>query len=230
MGTLKEIENRYYKECNVVILPVKQSNIGYRKDYDLSTLQIRNKPLITTNKNTYQAVELYITSDDEIKEGDWCINNTLKIVELINYIDEYDIQLYSKIIATTDKSLTQIVETRLLKETVIHLPQPSQSFIKKYCELDGINKVLVEYDEPKNWNINTKGTVGHSFYVPKTDSHNTITIKSVKDNWTREEVIDLLKQYQEDFCNFESIKPGLEKLKNTINLPEYWRDWINKNL
>ena len=70
MGTLKEIENRYYKECNVVILPVKQSNIGYRKDYGLNTLQIRNKPLITTNKNTYQAVELYITSDDDIKEGD----------------------------------------------------------------------------------------------------------------------------------------------------------------
>ena len=51
-----------------------------------------------------------------------------------------------------------------------------------------------------------------------------------KDSWSRKEVINLLKAYQEDFCNFEAIKPALEKLKNTIDLPEYWKDWIKENL
>ena len=186
---------------------------------------------------------LYITSDDEIKDGDWCIMFD-SIGNIFSTPQQYKPKEghilndgLKKIIATTDSSLMHLSNNGRVG---YNLPQPSQSFIKKYCELGGnIDKVLVEYESKgcilKNgvcadYLTDECKDEGYRCYKLKTDSHNTITIKPVKDSWTREEVIDLLKQYQEDFCNFESIKPGLEKLKNTINLPEYWRDWINKNL
>jgi hypothetical protein len=77
---------------------------------------------------------LYITTDDKIKEGDWCLFfwDGMKDGELGQIGSEP--QRYfpeNGHIATTDESL--------------NLAKPSQAFIKKYCEQGGIDKVLVEY-------------------------------------------------------------------------------------
>ena len=126
-----------------------------------------------------QLQNLYIISDDEIKEGDYYIiddipellkNNGLK------FIDDY----CKKVIATTDTSLG--------------LPQPSKQFIEKYIEEYNkgniITDVLVEYEYLLDdravlpyWNlkVNTKD--------------NTITIKKLKETYNKEELCQILEKY-----------------------------------
>jgi hypothetical protein len=98
------------------------------------------------DKRTYQ--HLYILSDDEIKEGDWCLfkqiigseyklckitykfgNQLTSLLENGNKQEEAS-QYYKKIIATTDESLG--------------LPQPSQSFIEKFVEEYNKGNVITE--------------------------------------------------------------------------------------
>jgi len=131
-------------------------------------------------------------------------------------------RIYHKIIASTDPSLS--------------LPSPSTAFIEKYCELGGIDEVMVEYYEhtvtfidppngylygfPKVIPDKLKDTediaikLGYPKEVAdkyngnfdcwywdqttkllKVSSDNTITIKPVKDHYTRAEVFELLKQF-----------------------------------
>ena len=75
---------------------------------------------------------LYFTTDEEIKEGDWMMNlNGDTIYQ--HFGNGGDFEQWNKIIATTDPKL--------------ELPQPSQAFIKAYCEQGGIDEVDVEYVE-----------------------------------------------------------------------------------
>ena len=75
---------------------------------------------------------LYFTTDEEIKEGDWMMNlNGDTIYQ--HFGNGGDFEQWNKIIATTDPEL--------------ELPQPSQAFIKAYCEQGGIDEVDVEYVE-----------------------------------------------------------------------------------
>lgn len=172
MSQLKEIENRYYKECKVIMLPTdNKANIFkqthtvlygdpiYNSKLECSFNQtyINNAHLMssgkaaTNSKKKYQFYNIYITSNDEIKEGDYVYYNgkvrkaSSKIIEAQGNIIRLN---WVKIIATTDKSLF-FTGYNTLKHSVSEeeiLPQPSQSFIKDYCELGGIDKVLVEYD------------------------------------------------------------------------------------
>ena len=64
-----------------------------KRRYELET-----EPLIGSNT----AMHIYITSDLEIKEGDWCIN---KLNEVIQFGKNYDAKSYKKIILTTDPDL-----------------------------------------------------------------------------------------------------------------------------
>ena len=75
---------------------------------------------------------LYFTTDEEIKEGDWVMNlNGDTIYQ--HFGNGGDFEQWNKIIATTDPEL--------------ELPQPSQAFIKAYCEQGGFDEVDVEYVE-----------------------------------------------------------------------------------
>mgnify|MGYP006104787947 FL=1 len=75
---------------------------------------------------------LYFTTDEEIKEGDWVMNlNGDTIYQ--HFGNGGDFEQWNKIIATTDPEL--------------ELPQPSQAFIKAYCNQGGIDEVDVEYVE-----------------------------------------------------------------------------------
>lgn len=241
MSNLIEIEGRYFKECNVVMLPTKD----------------RSEILITNNKLLYKGnrmensdinQHLYIISDDEIKEGDWCLT---PIEEGVQYVikakgSNYN-KLCKKIIATTDKSL-ELYTTKGKGVLVTNLPQPSQSFIKAFVKAGGIDKVLVEYEKDipfgnkyvnlsniKNSavitsNLNFEGIkkdfapkyvrcfktnktysthyrqdlypgyydlmeVKDIFGKIKTDSHNTITIKEVKEKmYSKTELISKIRE------------------------------------
>lgn len=117
-----------WQKCNVVMLPTKD---------ELAPILAHNRtkrPQYFTNKywsnKDLTKQHLYITNPkEEIEEDDWMYDSKLNIViQYKSYKDGCE-----KIIATTDESLG--------------LPRPSDEFIKQYCELNDIDKVLVEYDE-----------------------------------------------------------------------------------
>lgn len=139
---------------------------------------------------------LYITSDDEIKGGDWFITTynkgKLYKADRITSLpgDKYGNEVWfgnsptstqqyfcRKVIATTDKSLT--------------IPSPSKTFIEKYCELSGIDEIDVEYYLPLGENPNIPSFMQEKLSL-KISSNNTITIHPIKDSWSRDEVMKLM--------------------------------------
>ena len=192
-----------FKRAKVVMLPTNEK-----------TNIINTNQGLLYNSNDYIGINqhLYIISDDEIKEGDYYIiddipellkNNGLK------FIDDY----CKKVIATTDTSLyIHQKETISLPERVFYLPQPSKQFIEKYIEEYNkgniITDVLVEYE---NIYIDSFGTtiVQHekdsdsylkqcTFVNSKlkiNPKDNTITIKKVKEIYTKKEVYQILEKY-----------------------------------
>lgn len=133
------------------------------------------------------AQHLYITSDEEIKNGDIVYE---KLIPKI--ISSRKIRRFStlsdnshgckKVITSTDESLG--------------LARPSDSFIKAYIkaynEGKPITEVMVQY-ESINVNHDTDFAIRY-ITQPKVAPDNTITIRSAKDSWTREEVIELCKK------------------------------------
>lgn len=165
---------------------------------------------------------LYFLSGDEIRKGDWIITKywdgytDIEQVKdgTISWLNERMIS-FEKIIATTDESLKipalEGQECGAFKsddyqysnecgwcgsdwsKCLIKLPKPSDSFIQKYIEEYNagrqITNVLVEYDK-----LQAHDSQGNKLieYDLKVNSDNTITIKKVKDSYSREEVIELL--------------------------------------
>ena len=167
---------------------------------------------------------LYFINNDEIKKGDWCLNTyankVFKYETLPNVNNNNNIK---KIIATTDKSLS--IGTDLEKgnsDSLIHLPQPSQAFIEKYCKVGGIDEVLVEYEKDtiKNRKEFSRTNIPIVYYKLKINSHNEITIHPIKNSWSREEVETLLFKYASDEWGVDSSHQDIKQFNN----------WIKENL
>ena len=198
-------------------------------------------------KTIWNKQHLYIISDDGIKLFDWVYNNKENIVEqitsktqLIFVLEENkENQTFKKIIATTDKSLeisnnldyNQLLPNR--KDFRFYLPQPSQQFIQKYIEEYNkgniITDVLIEYELISNEEY-FGNTVNPDNDVPYFDEKlkinpkdNTITIKKVKDSYSREEVIEFgnkVKEYCKDGWKPDSLHRVFFE----------WDKWIEENL
>lgn len=202
------------KECTVVMLPTKdKSNIVKA---NTSTLLWYDERPIVSKHHTHQ--HLYILSSDKIKEGDWMVTNAGHVFKCTDNSMRDRQDLAKKIIATTDKSIAyeeSLYDPRSKTGggMIPLLPEPSQSFIKKYCEKGGIDKVMVEYD----WEWAEGSTLKHGVkdYKPKVSADNTITISRVKDSWSRDEVEELLNKLKDatvesDFVDVdEFIKENL---------------------
>ena len=195
------------------------------KVHMLPTEDIENYPLYIHDKGyliegKYRVGEpsgtqkhLYFTTDEEIKEGDWCID--LISVQLggqprlVRASREFARDTPAgedafKIVASTDKSLG--------------LPQPSQAFIEKYVELGGIDEVDFELKS---------SDLDYFFGDLKVDSHNTITIHSIKDSWSREELTDILQVYRLDY---EQYKRSCHYGPNQKEIVDWSNKWIKENL
>ena len=211
------------KKIPVVMLPTEKASslfLGLT-----GRLKFDNKQLSTHPKIINQ--HLYFLSDEEIKEGDWVYNHILNdVVQIktshiqnpINFFTEINkLKHAKKIIATTDESLFEQIfyhpDGAIIGgiESYKLLPRPSQSFIERFIEKYNvgtpITHVMVEY---VNLEPNEQGL------ILKIAKDNTITIKPVKDNWTREEVIELLKKNLE-YTNISILGSEFDK-------------WIEQNL
>jgi hypothetical protein len=193
-----------------------------------------------------QCFNLYVTSNEEIKEGDWCLLNvegTLRAVRVIDItlVELWNIMKVPKIIAATNTSLlTSEIKNRIYKgvptKVNVHkpLPQIPKLFIKYYIEQynkgNVITDVLVEYEEymtdgwvptynnPDNHNLDQPTELD---YRLKINSDNTINIYQVKDTWNRLELIEKLNE-----CA-AFVKHKIEYESYCIGDLE---EWINENV
>lgn len=188
-----------FKRCKVIILPVGE-------EYKVSSSRFQ------------QPVHYYIVSDDEIKEGDWIMSqpNSYPLHNISGGFQEYpDTNGCKKIIASTDK--------------LLGLPQPSESFRQKYVEKynkgNKIREVMVEYyyDDIEVYK-NEKIQKNTDNYIPKVNhKDNTITIKKVKDSWSKYEVIEIANKA------FEYAR-GLQYKTSTRDFKSEFDKWIEENL
>lgn len=151
-------------KSKVVMLPTEKATIIYK-------FEETNKLIFSNHPNQHELAtpqHLYFTSDEEIKEGDWCVNANNTIVQ---YRQLYrDKEILRKIISSTNKSSG--------------LPKPSKEFIEVYVKAHNegkkIEEVLIQCNE-KGLSLHGRG------------GERTITIKKVKDSWSRAEVIEFAK-------------------------------------
>jgi hypothetical protein len=166
----------------------------------------------------YKYQHLYITTDDEMKEGDWCYSEEGILGQhIFHYIEKSSRFNGKKIIATTDTELThpyiQPKDERVLSNNEKKgLPQPSKTFIEKYCKVGGIDEVLVEYEEPvsplkmRGSNSGKAGALAikqaiFGFQL-KVNSHNEIIIHPIMEE---------LKS-----CPFCGVKPVIQKTVTVV--------------
>ena len=212
------------KRVKVVMLPTKEK-AGLVINPSTNKIQYvdfeKNSKYYT--EASFICNHLYITSDDEIKEGDWCYNEKRKTIIQGKYmIKTCELVFCKKIIATTDSSLVYYLPEDINKVGAEHsLPQPSQSFIQKYVEEynkgNQIVDVLVEYDG--DWDEHYQGYYAETV-VPKLSKDNTITIRRVKDSWTRDEIVELIYNFAYD----------LTEKRKTAPLYQRYDKWIEENL
>lgn len=178
------------------------------------------KQKIELSNHAYQ--HLYITSEDEIKSGDWFINTTLKGEDRKPYqADKQDVEVSlinkkgycKKIIATTYSMLC--------------LPQPSFRFIKEYIreynKVNSITEVIVEYEIKQHFESDKykrKNPLNGVWYEHKLKidtEYNAINVKRLKESWNREEITNVLKSYREFVRKNRATLTDLKK-------------WISENI
>ena len=197
-----------FKRTKVVMLPTNEKagkiSIGERSGIMESHMFSFKKKGIYNNHTFFN---IYFLSDEEIKEGDWWIDllekRIFKVTEedvIVAKADGLPHNEFKKIIVTTDTSL-------LFRGTKskhwLYLPQPSEGFIQKFVDSynsgNPITEVEVEYGSSINFGMGKPECYHQVIKVNTKD--NTITIKKPRDSWTRDEVVNLLQQFNND-------KPG----------------------
>jgi len=126
----KYIENYAVKHFNEgILIPVNNTHVG----------KIIEKRI--------QLQHLYIITDDDLNHHDWCIDIDTNEL-LLNKGSVLRVNR-KKIIATIDI----LPDYKAGIDVGLFLPQPSKAFIEKYCELGGIDEILVEYEKSKVFGV-----------------------------------------------------------------------------
>jgi hypothetical protein len=230
------------KKCQVVMLPTNEKSKLVLSFKEKSFNQLTEPKLILIEEANYQlsniqSHHLYILSDDKINGGDWVYNSISK--EIYQFIENH-VSYESKIIATTDSSLGAEPNELYPEWNRLRLPQPSQSFIEKYLESYNkgniITDVLVEYENPYVKLVGNKigSNIGYftlteenKWKLKVNPKDNTITIKQVKDNWSREQVVSSVLKMQHDFTKYKENFMGGPNMRE---IAEWTNNWIEENL
>jgi hypothetical protein len=221
-----QIGDKSYIKSSVIMLPTeKVTSLWLNKDNN----QVFLNTYLSIN-NSCQPQYLYFTTDEEIKEGDWMIRDFDRTIIQDNInSDNRKGEKFKKIVATTDVSF-QLVDKN--GKYIVYsqlLPRPSNSFIEAYVKAQGkIKDVLIEVEivckNEHHMCYITTCVYPHcdkmNFIRVKVAPDNTISIKATKDNWNREEVKQLIKQYELEKTD------GSKRTTIFFNIDE----WIEQNL
>lgn len=195
------------KTCKVIMLPTDKASKLCLADDNKLVLSDKGEDLDYIINRQH----LYITSDDEIKKGDWTIDigckephgrlttidNQTELDRYINADNGYNIK---KVIASTDPSLG--------------LPLIPESFIQAYVKAEGkIDEVQVEYEEITEGKKPFQNILVEQ---PKTRDDNTIIIHQAK-AYTREEVWCMFNEIAETLTYAEDpeilVQNALDKCR-----------------
>lgn len=208
------------KRTKIVMLPTEKANKGCIIKNDINKVMFVCYTYLTQGylKSLYRTSNhLYFTTDEEIKAGDWWLRDK----EVSNKTISHGICDCKKIVATTDELITGYIQQQDSEVDIERcLPKPSEAFLKKYCDLGGIDKVEIEYIEILEQDDVQMYEFRTGKYEIKVDSHNTITIHQIKNNWTKEEVESLLKRafgYAISFGMSRDTEQTNKWIKNNIN-------------
>ena len=159
-----------FKRAQVIMLPTENRETSIIMLGVVPNYSVLTKTILEDKEDWMRfgkPQHLYILSDDEIKEGDWYLDNIPEYYTIQQAKNDWCLTKdHKKIIATTDTSLmyeknlgyltinpNTLDEYRVLQTETIKLPQPSQQFIGKYIESynkgEVITDVLVEYEVDK---------------------------------------------------------------------------------
>jgi len=214
------------KRAKVNLLPTDKESHIFKGG---GTIQYIPSRLISNDDKGWRKNQhLYITTDDEIKEGDWYLlledripmttcNDSI-VLENLNKIGA------KKIIATTDTSLKVVISDNGKGNAQMWrpVPQPQQSFIESYCK-NPVDKVEVEYEWWQDQDNTGAGieNIGEPELILKLTSNNEIIIHPIEEKmYTGEEVIQLFRDYQN--AKAKQILDGSEPI---IPL-----EWIKENI
>lgn len=183
-----------FKRTKVVMLPTNEkAEIGFltQKGKERGHLVHfdRPMPIILDSENQH----LYFLSDDEIKVGDWCYDEYNKVIFKNNSIGTPGAS--KKIIATTDR-----LEIPYQFDKWSIIPQPSEGFIQKFVDSYNSGDSITEADVEYISNLEQIGSEDDEYFekLKINPKDNTITIKKLKDTWTRDEIVNLLQQFNND--------------------------------
>jgi hypothetical protein len=203
-------DNKIYKKCKVVMLlcnddeNASPSNMYYRKS--TGKLYYGSHAM---SKDIFN-LNIYILSDEEIKEGDYHI--ATRIIDQcglksLAYTDKEQLQAIKeiggamKVISTTDNSIKINKRTLISNErgsiTTEYLPKPSEFFKQKFCEMNGkINEVLVEFEFD-----NSLGDIKEDYPLLKINPDNTINIKFDEKPTMIEYILEIDSMTTKEFCD-----------------------------
>ena len=210
-----------HKNCKIYLIDTK--NVRFVEGI-LSLDRYQEMLPLTATEANWKLKHLYVTSDEKPKEGDWVFNEDLQMVFIQVGVPTGTCE---KVIATTDP--------------LLNLPIIPQSFVQLYVENyqegEVIKEVAVEYEECTAEGCNGAGTIATPFWEYEcsdcngtgeqllTNPDNEISIKSVKESWSREEVQALVEEaYLLGYNSKHSAIPDLDemnelsiwKLKNNL--------------
>lgn len=217
---ITEVAGKFYQKCKVVMLPVEQN---YFKIGDVIKHPEKNPVEIVKTENKLahkkdlesgvKVYHLYLLSDEEIKVDDWAYGMD-GIFQYKGKVNIPDIELPKKIIATTDGSLKVDVLSSFHDGFKKELPRPSNEFLQAYCKANGkIDEVLVEVGNVSGNSIPN--------YKLKVSPDNTITIKPVKETYTKGEV-------EKKIFEFNKWRKGVGILGQSE--PAKIVEWIQENI
>jgi len=188
-------------KCNVVMLTTENpSEIA---------LDIKNKWLYKGHKLSYNHQHLYITSSDEIKEGDYIYN--IDTQSVLTTPQKSDFEL--KVINSKDhiKKIIASTNTELYKEKIDKIDLNFiEEYITEYNKGNIIKEVNVEYDSILQFE-NNSGMFNKQLPnvdKPKLHSDGTIIIHRLQEIFTKE---DMEKSYNAGFKDKFDFETWLNK-------------------
>lgn len=224
---------------NIHVLPTdKPSNLVFEKISNRFYTNSRRKE----NSKNIQNQNIYITSDEEIKEGDWHLSFLRDKFEVINYLPNggYRAECLGKevckIILTTDPSLApdvQAIDDDFLEWFVknpnceeVGVEDVYKTFLKgdkrSVSNFRNKYKIIIPKEEPKQETLE-EAFQKYSEYLEDFENKNTYE-HGFKDgakwqqkrSYSEEEVLEIIRQYALEEHLITSSKPDIwfEQFKN----------------